>query len=132
MVPGDKMGVTEQERGEPHITPITSRFSPLENLALKALVSQHTSSHFPPKPQQAHHGFIMGKPTPRCFPLYLPTCFPKGQGGFTGQSSPWDYPGWKEGVLEHPQGFLPANNSLKHLPLLHAVFISSISKHTRV
>lgn len=49
--------VTRRERRsgreESPVSPITSRFSPPENLALKALVCYQTSSHLPPKPWQA-------------------------------------------------------------------------------
>lgn len=42
-------------------------------------------------------------------------------------------PPWlEEEVLEHPQGFLPANGSCKNLPLLCTVFLSSVNKHPRV
>lgn len=52
----------ERERGELCIIFITSQFSPPENLALKARVSQQTSSYLPPKPRQACHGFTWESP----------------------------------------------------------------------
>lgn len=78
----------EQEKGEACITPITSQFSPQENLALKVLVSQETPL-CPPNP------------TGRCSSPHLPACFPKGQVDLQGNQLSW----LKGEILEHPQGF---------------------------
>lgn len=109
---------------EPCITSITSRFSPLENLALKALVSQQTPPIYPQNPSRQ----VVGPPGKACSEMlsFPPTCLlSQRPRGFYREIISLG-PSWVEGG---PRASSRLSTSQQQLKKLAIAPHSSIDKH---